>query len=155
MPQASVVIAREYTLTLTADPSCLDLPDAVRQRSYPVTAAPTTQLTGFALHTFSIRLTTPPLLPDYSRMSVGVSGDYVAIYFADDYGALAEQLAPNTYAHFAGYSSATVEGPVLTTISRPFDGVVEHCELKPGASFSYTRRPGRSRARAAGRKTTR
>ena len=35
VPTAPVVIAGQYTLTLTADPSCLDLPDAVRQRSYP------------------------------------------------------------------------------------------------------------------------
>ena len=48
-----------------------------------------------------------------------------------------QQLAPDTYAHFEAYAEATVEGTVLDTVSTTFDGVVEHCELKPGASFSY------------------
>ena len=110
------------------------MPGPARSRppgSYPVSVVPTAEL-----HGFSITLSDPPFLPDYKWLWIGVSGDSVSIYFAGDYGSLTERLAPNTYAHFEAFVSATVDDPV-TTITAPFDGVVEHCELKPGASFSY------------------
>ena len=131
VPRAPVAIAGDYILTLSADPSCADLPEDVRERSYPVTVVPTSEL-----HGFSITLNDPPFLGTYKWLWIGVSGDFVSIYFGGDYGSLAERLAPNTYAHFDAFASATVDDPV-TTISAPLQGVVERCELKPGVSFTY------------------
>ena len=100
--------------------------------SYVVTVVPTA-----GLHGFSINLSEPPFLTHYSHISVGVSGNYVSMFFGGDFGSLAEQLAPNTYANYDAFSSATVSGSIVGAITTSFDGLVEHCELKPGASFSY------------------
>lgn len=130
--EAPVSITGDYTLTLVADPSCADLPEALRRRSYPVKVAALTEPNAF-----SIVLPEPPYLPNYKTLWGGVAGAYVAIYFAGDWGSLLEQLAPNVYGHFEGYASAMVSEPVVTTITTPFDGAIEQCELTPAATFKY------------------
>ena len=75
--------------------------------------------------------------PVYKALSIGVAGEYLSIFFGGDWGSLAEQLAPNTYLHIEGFTSVTLHDPV-TTITAPFDGAIEHCELKSGDTFSFT-----------------
>lgn len=61
---------------------------------------------------------------------LGVSGDYVAITTAGEGPSLIERLGP---ARYVAYSiTATTSGLVsgMTTISVPFTGAIEYCELK-------------------------
>ena len=132
VPDPPVAIAGDYTLAFTADPACPDLPDVARQRSYPATIAPMP-----TPHMFAIDLRDPPFLRFYRTLSIGVAGEYVSIFFGGDWGSLAEQLAQDTYLHIEGFASVTLHDPV-TTITTPFDGVIEHCVLMSHDPFSYT-----------------
>ena len=129
---SSANIAGEYTLTLSADASCTDLPAVARTRSYPATI--TRDASSLSSQFYKISLNAGIFYPSNlnSSLTAGVAGSAVRV-MSFDYGiGIAEQVAPNTYVSIWGQSNAEISGP---TISGVWSGGFEYCEgsgLGPG-----------------------
>jgi hypothetical protein len=121
----SANIAGEYTLILTADNSCTDLPALVRTRTYTATIAPSPS--SLSSNFYTIALSGAEFYPSNlnNSLGVGVSGSFARI-LSFDYGiGIAEQLAPSTYVSIWGEANAQVIG---STISGEWSGGFEYCE---------------------------
>jgi hypothetical protein len=71
-----------------------------------------------------------PFLASYDSFSIGVAGDHVALFlYARHNAALVEQVTATTYLGFSGSAAALVGRSTISTISVPFDGWIEYCEL--------------------------
>ncbi len=135
---APVAIAGEYTVTLVADSACAGgLPEGARERTYPATISPSTYPGAPPQTQFDVTLTGAPFLAGYGSFYLGVAGDYVAIFVGDHGPLVVEQLAPNTYLALDGWTGVSVEGPSVSTISAPFQGSFEYCELKSAMGSYY------------------
>jgi hypothetical protein len=122
---ASTNIAGEYTLTLSADASCTELPAIARMRSYPVTI--TREASSLSSQFYKISPTAGTFYPSNlnNSLNAGVAGSFVRV-MSFDYGiGLVEQVAPNTYVSIWGASNAEIRGP---TISGVWSGGFEYCE---------------------------
>ena len=121
----SANIAGEYTLTLSADASCTELPAIARARSYPATI--TREPSSLSSQFYKISLNAGIFYPSNlnNSLTVGVAGSFARV-MSFDYGiGIAEQLAPNTYVSIWGQSNAEISGP---TISGAWSGGFEYCE---------------------------
>ena len=135
---APVAIAGDYTLTLVADSACAgSLPEGARERSYPATISPSAYPGAPPQTQFNVTLTGASFLAGYGSFYIGVAGDYVAIFVGDHGPLVVEQLAPNTYLALDGWTAVSVEGPSVSTISAPFKGSFEYCDLKSAMGSFY------------------
>jgi hypothetical protein len=128
----AVDIRGEYTLTITADPACTTLPDAVRMRSY------TALIDGRGL------VSGATLVDEHGEFATYTDGDTV-MFSTEFHGEpwLVEQLGPNEYLGFHGTATATVQAP-LGTVSVPFRGYIEHCALTaPATTYASCTPPNR------------
>lgn len=123
-----VAIAGTYTLTVTADSACRELPDDVRTRSYPAIVAASFTSSGQSTTRFDGRVTSGQFAPLANLFFVGVFGDYVTISTEGEGPSLVERVGENRYVAFYGTSGASV-GPDVSSISMPFSGTIEYCEL--------------------------
>ena len=117
-----------YTLTLTADPACTNLPGEARTRRYPAVVAPQTKPTSFLATLsgaafFAPSSCTNPELCALNRISIGVAEDYAYLLVT-----VAERPADSTFLVFDGRASGTVHGSGMTT---PFDAVFLSCPTEP------------------------
>ena len=124
-----VAIAGSYTLTITADSTCAALPDDVRTRTYPATVAVATSSTAPANTRFDGKVTGGQFAPFLNLFWIGVFGDYVTISTEGEGPSLAEHLGGNRYVAFYGSGAASVGTGLVSTISVPFAGTIESCEL--------------------------
>jgi hypothetical protein len=124
-----VAIAGTYTLTITADSACRDLPDDVRTRSYPATVAAAFTSSGQSTTRFDGRVTSGQFAPFANLFFVGVFGDYVTISTEGEGPSLVERVGENRYVAFYGQSGASVGPDGVSSISTPFSGTIEYCEL--------------------------
>jgi hypothetical protein len=78
---------------------------------------------------FKVTLGSSTLLDRYNEFTIGVAGDYLSAELGDGHGApgLVEQIAPNTYLTLGGDIGTSVTD--VSTISLPFYGAVDRCEL--------------------------
>jgi hypothetical protein len=126
-----VNIAGNYTLTITADSACTTLPDDVRTRSYSARVAPNPYNTGATATMFLEGVVTDGQFAPYANLFfIGVSGDYLGISTVGEGPALIEQLGPNRYVAYAVDATASGVTSSVSTISVPFTGTIEYCELK-------------------------
>jgi hypothetical protein len=124
-----VAIAGSYTLTITADRTCAALPDEARTRSYPSTVTPSV-VTGVSANTrFDGRTTGGQFAPYGNVFWIGVFGDYLTISTEGEGPSLVEHLGSNRYVAFYGAAGASVGRDSVSTISAPYAGVIEYCEL--------------------------
>ena len=135
---APVAIAGDYTVTFVADSACAgNLPEGVRERIYPATISQSTYPGAPPQTQFNVTLTGAPFLPGHGSFYLGVAGDYVAIFFGDHGPLVVEQVAPNAYLALDGWTAVFVEGPAVSTISAPFEGSFEYCDLKSAMGSRY------------------
>ena len=127
-PPAS--IAGEYTLTITADPSCSALPDEVRTRAYRATIVPTDRPTAFQGRASDARFVSdspcvgrPAESCIHNSFHIGMAGD-----FANLGASLLEQLSETIYLLIEGGVSASF-GP--SGISAPLNAQVVYCPVRP------------------------
>ena len=138
---APIAVAGNYTLTISADPACDRLPDDVRTRTYAAsvvingssTAPPNTSFNGTA---------TGALFAPFANVFwVGVSGNDVAVSTVGEGPSLAEQVSPNRYVAFMATARVSVSGTELSTLTGPFGGVIEYCEVPAPMATYYDCRP--------------
>jgi hypothetical protein len=129
VPAAS--IAGAYTLTVTADAHCADLPAQARTRTYSASVtgslwSPTTF--------FDVWVSGPSFLSGFDsaeRFAISVAGDFVRFRFGSEDGqpVFVERLSKTAYLAIGGASSASI--PTLpSSFTAALDGYVEYCEMK-------------------------
>jgi len=133
-------IAGDYTLTLTADPACANVPDDLRTRSYEVSIG----LGDFGWVGFPAGANTAfRVTPKGSAFPEGlnyfwlnVAGTYVAVVLGDhtDPG-VTERVGEHTYVAYGGWAAVSVESPTIT-ISTPFQGWIDSC-VNPDMGIRY------------------
>lgn len=117
----SANIAGVYTLTLTADSACTNLPDEARTRTYTATIVPTSgSTTSFLARLSDARIVFLPFSPYFE---IGIAGD-----FANMSVRFVEQLGETTYRAIDGGAAASF-GPA--GITAPFNGYFLHCPTEP------------------------
>jgi hypothetical protein len=127
----SLNIAGLYTLTLTADGACTDLPTEVRARTYTATVV-TTASSHFVASLSDARFLSPTpwcnarppwLTCSYNTIGIGIAGDFAHVGVG-----IVEQLGETTYL-WIGAGSQTSFGP--TGITAPLSGTFLYCPSEP------------------------
>jgi hypothetical protein len=135
-----VDIAGNYTVTMSADPACADIPSAARTRTYSGSLG----LYEFVDWNYRAQLAGATFLADQGgffpvldAFGARVAADYVVLDL-DDFGgpAVVEQIAPNTYLAYWGEAAVSVASG-SSTISATFDGYVEFCATKSPMEHGY------------------
>jgi hypothetical protein len=129
-----VNIAGDYTVTFIADSACIDLPSAMRTRTYGATITPSSSPSS----SFTLIASGVAFLGNLNNFPIGVVGDYLDLWLHGGHDpAVVEQLAPNTYLAFSGNATASVGTSPVSTISMPFDGWIDYCVLKAPMGSTY------------------
>jgi hypothetical protein len=143
-----VSIAGDYTLTLIANSVC-DIPNEVATRTYAATISPHENPNRAANTWFDVALSGAPFLDEYKSFAIGVAGRDVVFSFDNGEGPeLVEQVAPNAYLAVSGFATASVQTSRVSTISAPFEGLIEHCVLNTPMGPLYNCAPGQTIAHA-------
>jgi hypothetical protein len=130
---APIDLAGSYTLSFTADSAaCAGIPEIARARSYNATVVRRQTMPWM----FDLSISDPSVLHGYmwEGMNMSVAGNYLSMFVGDLHGSsgLIEQVSPDAYVGFDGGSGASV-GTSFSTVSMPFDGVIEYCQLPAGS----------------------
>jgi len=121
VPPAS--IAGSYTMTITGD-RCTNLPEQVQTRTYVVTLPP---MAGNAYS--SISPTGANFLPGWNQFELGVSGNYVGLWFET----LVEEVAPGNYLLIGMSAGGLVDPEHPATITARADGRISYCTIDPAS----------------------
>ena len=116
----SANIAGEYTLTLTADSACTNLPDEARHRTYTATIVPGYRSTTFLGRLGDARIVSSLFNPYFE---IGIAGNYASISVR-----IVERLGATTYLAIEG-GVAALFGP--SGITAPFNSYFLHCPREP------------------------
>lgn len=134
-----VNLAGDYTMTVTADAACTDMPAEARSRTYRAAIVPNgaSPATYFDVSVYDARFM--PGFDSSERFAIVVAGDYVSIWMGDRQTrpAFVEQLAASTYVAFGGGASATVAG-TPPSIELPFTGFVDYCAMPSPTELPVT-----------------
>jgi hypothetical protein len=123
-------IAGDYTLTMTADSACTELPAALQARSFPARIAPATGPATASGTSFELTVIGTPVLGRLTGFEIGVAGDTLGFWLHGGHDpVLVEQLTGNTYLAYSGWGTATISGSEPATISAPFEGWIEYCAM--------------------------
>jgi hypothetical protein len=136
-------LAGDYTMTLTADPACQDIPVESRSRTYRAAVVPNG---GSPATYFDVSVSQARFLSGFDsveRFSIAIAGDYASIWLGDrqTQPGFVEMLDASTYVAFGGGASATLDR-TAPSIDVFFDGFVDYCVMPsptdlPVASFVY------------------
>lgn len=118
----SANIAGVYTLRLTADSACTNLPDEARTRTYTATIVPGYRSTTFVGRLSDARIVSSLFSPYFA---IGIAGD-----FANMSVRFVEQLG-DTYLAIDGGAAASFGPSGITT---PFNGSFLHCPTEPASA---------------------
>ena len=122
-----VNIAGVYTMTLTADRTCTNLPDEARTRAYTATIVPA--YPG-SRTTFRATLSDARFYSTHNQAMFSTAVDfasfYIAVTEANTYSwpGIVEQLRENTYVAFEGGGAGTFGASGITA---PIHGYFEYC----------------------------
>jgi hypothetical protein len=145
-------LAGDYTLTFIADPACANLPEAARTKTYQATVAaariyppgsPASSITSY-----EVSIKGCVFSDTFTYLALNDAGHFVNISIGDhsDPG-VAERVDPNTYFTVGGWTTVAVASPV-TTISAPFQGWIEQCELHAAVGDRYECGPAQAASAA-------
>jgi hypothetical protein len=132
-----VAVAGNYTLTITADSACAALPEDVRTRTYPAVVIAGGNTRVPAGTSFAGTVTGGQFAPFANTFFGGVFGDYVTTSTIGEGPTIVEQLGPNRYVAFMGESGFSVGPAGISTITAPFKGTIEYCELNSALGQYY------------------
>lgn len=119
--------AGNYALTVVADKACTDIPSDLRTRTYAAAITPAPPTTGLPSNTRYFVEVSGPSLSTFG-FGIGVAGNYLR--FEIDGPAFFEHLPPFMYLEIAGIGGTAVEASPVSTISIPFSGSFQFCDLK-------------------------
>jgi hypothetical protein len=138
LPEAPANIAHDYTVTVTADPSCTTLPGHARQRTYTTRIVPNVTQPTAANTLFAATVDGASLVTDLSWQGLwfAVAGDYLEVSMGDLHGqpGILERTATNGYFSVGGQGTTTLGSSGVSRITAAFDGEILHCELGPGVA---------------------
>jgi Carboxypeptidase regulatory-like domain len=117
----SANLAGAYTLTLSADTACTNLPEEARTRTYTATIVPGSRPTTFIGRLSDARIVPVPIWPPY--FEIGVAGDFANLALS-----FVEQLRDGTYLAIEGGTAALL-GP--SGITAPFNAHFVRCRNQP------------------------
>ena len=126
----SVNIAGSYTLTFTADATCMDLPVDVRSRSYPVVITAQPAPDRWTTAAFDLKVTNTPVIGNMTGFTIGVAGNRVSFWLHGGHDpVIVEDLGANTYLAFSGNASTVIENNQASPIAAEFEGWIERTVL--------------------------
>jgi hypothetical protein len=133
VPEPTAAIAGDYTLTITADESCLTLPEHARTRTYSVHIAATPNQPTSADTWFLGSIDGNLVGRSWDGIWFGVAGNYIYLSLGDLHGdpGFIEQTSADHYYSVGGGGTTTIDADA-TTIASFFEGQVTDCALKPG-----------------------
>ncbi len=149
LPVQSVSMAGDYSLTITADAACADLPSEARTRTYTAFVMPHPWSPATY---FDVTLGGAPFLDAFDRRersSIAVAGEHVALWFGGErQPALVERLSPTTYVAF-GATASTSAGATASSLAAPFEGFIDYCVMPaatelPMDGYSYNCAPAKA-----------
>jgi hypothetical protein len=120
-----VDLTGEYSLTISADATCVDLPVEARSRTYSASIAPD----AMDNTSIEVRITGASLYADNGDTFYGgVAGDRFVLTLEGSWvhQAFMEEVAPNQYVGFNGKAAGTTT-PGATTLSTVLDGTITAC----------------------------
>ena len=135
-------VAGNYTLTISADPGCTGIPGDVQTRSYQAAVTPTSAASSPPNTFFNGQMTGARFAPYSGYFWIGVAGNYVVVSSEGEGPSIIEDLGHNRYVSYYGQAAASVGASGLETLSAPFVGVIEYCELPDGIGPYYECNPG-------------
>lgn len=116
---APVNMAGDYTLTFVANSACTMLPDEMRTRTFTAALPATSPAVIGAF----FRVGGAAFDQDWDMISIGVAGDYVAMWLET----VVERIAPNEFLAFGGQAAGSIGRSSMSTLVFPFQGTIEHC----------------------------
>jgi hypothetical protein len=116
----SANLAGTYTLTLSTDRSCTNLPEAARSRTYTASIAPSSRSTKFVGTLTDARIVFAPYSPYFE---IGIARDFANTSFR-----IVEQLSATAYLAIEGSATASV-GP--SGFTAPFSANFLQCPTVP------------------------
>jgi hypothetical protein len=132
-PPPSAGVTGEYTLTVTADSSCIDLPTDARTRAYEATVTPNVSWHDPTNTHFDVWASGPFLdaFKSSDRIVMVVAGDRVTFSLSNFRGqpALVEPLSATSYVAFGGAATASA-APSAASIAAVFGGFIDYCVMK-------------------------
>ena len=132
---APIDIAGDYTLTLTADSTCGDLPSELRTRTYSATITPTPMAYATS---FKLAVNGAPTFGGLDGFQIGVAGNTLGFWLDGSHDpTLVERLDTSTYVAYSGIGWVTVDPARTATISAEFEGWVEYCVLATPMATNY------------------
>jgi hypothetical protein len=134
-----VNLAGNFTMTLEADSACTGIPEAARTRTYDATIEPSAS-SRVPPAQFVLTVHGAPLLLNgnsSNTMLIGVAGRMATFLIGPEGLLIVEELAKNTYLTSWGDASITLPTPVPQTVSVPFSGGVEYCEMNSAMGTFY------------------
>jgi hypothetical protein len=119
-----------YTLTLTADSACTNLPDEARTRTYTATIVPGYRSTAFLGRLSDARFFSifNGIRIVFNAFEIGIAGDFAQISVLYGGVGIVEQLRETTYLAVGGGAEGSF-GP--SGITAPFDGGFQYCPSEP------------------------
>jgi hypothetical protein len=118
-------LAGEYSVTISADAACVDLPVEARARTYSASIAPTASDNT----SIEVRINGATLYADNGNTFYGgVAGDRFALNLEGSWvhQAFMEQITSNQYVGFNGRAAGTAT-PGAMTLSTVLDGTITAC----------------------------
>lgn len=137
-----VNLAGEYTLTLTADAACTDLPADVLTRTYAATLSDWSLGTAPANTVLKASISGASFMSGYEVFAIGISGHDVAFELRNEGPHLIERIGGDRYLGFEGRADAAVGPSPVSTISTAFSGVISHCVRTSEMGGYYDCQPG-------------
>jgi hypothetical protein len=138
LPVAPANLANDYTVTVTADPVCTQLPGHARQRSYTTKIVPNATQPTPANTLFAATVDGANLVAGLTWQGLwfAVAGDYLEVSMGDLHGqpGVLEQTAENGFFSVGGLGTTTLGSSGVSQISTTFEGEIIHCELKSGVA---------------------
>lgn len=134
MTMLFVDLSGNYAFTISADPSCTDLPPAARTRSYQATMY---LFYGSPDQYYQVQLAGADFQGNssgpFNWFFASVSGDWrtnaVTLSMEILPPEVIERIPPNSYVSYGGVAAGPVPSN-LSTIATTFDGSIEFCSLK-------------------------
>ncbi len=122
-----VDISGAYTLTIVADPKCVDIPEELRERRYgasvsaqPVNGRPATP-------GFDLTVTDDSMIGRYRGFAIGVAGTRLGFDLHGGHDpVIVERLTGNQSISVSGWAATTVAGSQPSVITAALDGWIEY-----------------------------
>ena len=124
---APVDISGDYSMTVTVDNVCSQMPAAVRTRTYAVQIPRSGSSPANAY--FVVYPTGADFVKGWGGFEGGVSGNDIGFWFES----LVEQVSPNSYLIIGAYASATVNASETSTLVTVASGRIDFCTVDPSS----------------------